>query len=858
LKSKKIYKKLGGLLLLLLSFIQLSFAQTDKARDNIDVGLYFHSFLVDKDNRTGLDLTPEKPLSLSGGFTLMFDFKLRRERDIYGYIFRIVGDRTTNIDLISNIDKDNLVLVAENTTLLDFGTSEIQGNAKAGGWITTELTVDTDSSKLKITFNGHQKSATYDISHLKDFNICFGRNNNSDFATTDVAPFILKDVKIFDNRKRLVRHWKLDKHGNGRVYDERKSAKAVATNTAWEINHRAEWEKRATVAVKGKFPQVAFDKEHKRVFIVKDDLIHIYDARRNRTDTLRARQGIPFNLEVNQLEYDSTSNQLIMYNFVQNRLGRFDFATREWDNADDVLALSHYMHHNKYFDAETQTVYAWGGYGFHKYSALLQSFSDTAQRWESADLSDVIHPRYLSSMGMWNDSLLLCFGGYGNASGKQYESPHNYYDLYAINPRTLDVSKIWELSDIDKHFTNGNSLIVDKANQTFYTLSYQNGVFETQIFLHEYSLQAPGFRKLGNPIPFLFNDVESYCDLFIPSDSSALFAVTSHMEGNDSRIEIYSISYPPLGMADTLQPESETAVSLWMWCCAILVVIMLILVYAVIKRIRKMIQIKSVLKIIESNKEAAKIADSEAKVVLYPAVNLLDIFEVLDSKNINISYLFTPTISQIFLLLYFRTLDDGKGIMSNELQKILWPDKDYESARNNRNVYFNKLRLILSTVGNIQLCKMNEFWVLLYDNELVHSDYEQIIRNMARLKRQTDLDKELLKATLRIAGKGKLLPFLEVEWMDNYKTGYVNTLIEFLMDLTDHKDVKNDLPLLLNIAEMVLLQDSIEESAIKLKCGILFKLGKKKQALQCYTKYVEEYLNILNIKPELTFDEIVK
>jgi hypothetical protein len=824
----------------------------------MDVGLYFHSFLVDKDSRTGLNLTPEKPLSLSGGFTLTFEFKLRPERDIYGYIFRIIGDETTNIDLISNMDKDNLLLVTENTTLLDFVTAEIQGNAETGGWITAALTVDTDNNELQFTFNGHQKSATYNIRRLKKFNICFGRNDNSNFATTDVAPFILKDVKIFDNKKRLIRYWKLDKHGDNHVFDECKSAKAVATNTVWEINRHAEWKKRATVTTAGKFPQIAFDREHKKVFIVKNDLIHIYDAKKNRTDTLRARQGIPFNLEVNQMEYDPTSNQLIMYNFVQNRLGRFDFATQEWDNDNDTLALSHYMHHNKYFDEKTQTLYAWGGYGFHKYSALLQSFPETTRQWESTDLSDVIHPRYLASMGVWNDSLLLCFGGYGNASGKQYESPHNYYDLYALNPRTLNVRKIWELSDVDKHFTNSNSLVVDKANQTFYTLSYQNNVFETQIFLYEYGLHAPEFRKLGNPIPFLFNDVESYCDLFIPSDSSALFAVTSHKEGNDSRIEIYSISYPPLGMTDTLQTDNTTVVSRWVWLGAILFAIIFIPACVAIKRIRKTRHDNSVLKIIESNSEPAKSADSKTPTVLYPAINVLDVFEVLDSKSVNISHLFTPTTSQIFLLLYFRTIDDGKGITSNELQKILWPDKDYESARNNRNVYFNKLRPILSTMGNIQLYKTNDFYVLSYDNEMVYSDYEQVMKNMARLKKQTELDKELLTATLRIANKGKLLPFLEVEWLDNYKTGYVNTLIEFLVDLTDHPDVKNDLPLLLTISEIILIQDSIEESAIKLKCGILFKLGKKKQALQCYNKYVEEYLYILNIKPELTFDEIVK
>jgi hypothetical protein len=75
---KRINKRPGWIALLSLALTQLSFVQAD----SMEKGLYFHSFLVDKDSRTGLNLTPEKPLSLSGGFTLTFDFKIRPEHDI--------------------------------------------------------------------------------------------------------------------------------------------------------------------------------------------------------------------------------------------------------------------------------------------------------------------------------------------------------------------------------------------------------------------------------------------------------------------------------------------------------------------------------------------------------------------------------------------------------------------------------------------------------------------------------------------------------------------------------------------------------------------------------------------------------
>jgi hypothetical protein len=127
-KARK--KRLEKVVLLLITFIQLSFAWPDSAEDKVDEGLYFHSFRVDKDRRTELNLTPEKPLSLPGGFTLTFDFKIRSEVDIFGYIFRIIGNHETNIDLISNIETNSLVLVAGNATLLNFMTTEVRENAK--------------------------------------------------------------------------------------------------------------------------------------------------------------------------------------------------------------------------------------------------------------------------------------------------------------------------------------------------------------------------------------------------------------------------------------------------------------------------------------------------------------------------------------------------------------------------------------------------------------------------------------------------------------------------------------------------------------------------------------------------------
>jgi two-component SAPR family response regulator len=161
-------------------------------------------------------------------------------------------------------------------------------------------------------------------------------------------------------------------------------------------------------------------------------------------------------------------------------------------------------------------------------------------------------------------------------------------------------------------------------------------------------------------------------------------------------------------------------------------------------------------------------------------------------------------------------------------------------------------------IGDVRLNKVNEFWILTYDKREMHSDYEQVLRNISLIRGKNGLEKNLLRETLRLARKGKLLPYHEMEWMDNYKASYANMIIDFLVKLAEHPDVANDYPLLLGMAEVILIQDSLEESGIRMKCRSLFKLKKKKQAILCYNKFAEEYFNMLSARPDLSFEEIVK
>jgi len=860
MKIKLLNSKHFGYFLKLLLLLSVSPFISVKG-ENIKSGLHFYSYTVDKDKRTGLNLTPDKPLTLLHEFTLTFDFKIRAGESNYGSFFRIIGNDSINIDLISNFYYDQLFLVVGQQTVIQFSINEIP-DFSYDTWMNIELMANLQENQLHLSINGYSKSGIYPLRSLKKFRVFFGRHQYKDFITTDVPPFNLKNIRIFDDKKQMIRNWQMTRHGQSFVLDECSHAKATVINALWEIDNHAYWKQLTTFTLASPFryPQITFDSKRKKIWIAKNDRVYMYDITSGLTEEIKSDYGFPSVIGNNQILYDPVRDQLLSYEFEKNRLNRFDFQLQQWSSNENTNTGPMFAHHSKYYDATNRIIYTMGGYGFHQYSAFLQKYSEEKQQWEHTDLFDYIPPRYLASMGKWNDSLLLYFGGFGNISGKQYELPHNFYDLYSINMRTAEVQKLWKIESVAKDFTNSNSLVFNEKNQTFYTLSYSNFDYQTQIYLHEYMLNAPEFRILGDSIPFWFTDNGSYCDLFKPDDESELYAIASYSneKTNENIIAIYSIAYPPLSVSETLQIQKNSSKSN-LFLIAGIVSGMLVFAWGLLYGIKQIKRKKNGNSISQTLTFDTKQTNDlnpvqEIQNSIYPSIQLLDNFQMMDNQNMDISNKYSPTTKLVFFLLYFRTLSKNKGITSKELQRILWPDKNYSRAAKNQNVYIYKLRLLLMDVGNMQIICENNFWMI---DSLVYSDYEQVMNTVSIIQTNNEWDKEMLRQMLQIAKKGKLLPLFENEWLDKYQTEYSNILIECLSKVVALPAINNDWSLLLDIADVILIQDSLEESGIKLKCKALLNLGRKRQAYQCYRKYVEEHIQFVAASPELTFEKIL-
>lgn len=839
--------------------------------NNGENGLCFYSHNVNRDQRTSLNLTPEKPFHFPKGFTIHFDFCIRSDATAFGYIFRMIGNNSINFDLLLSLNPldeheafdREFLLVIENQTVIHFANHE-RLLIEPDKWIPVELTFNHAKGFIDVEINGLKRTAPYSFKKITDYQLIFGSNHIKTFATSDVPPMSIKDIRFFDFQKKPVYHWKLDRHAGEIVYDEIRQTCATVVNPIWEIDGYTKWKKIKSFhfPVQNRaLPQIAWDKYNQRFFFADSSKIYTYRIENDEFDAIIPLTGVPFPVETNQLFFSRPSDMLISYEFTKDTLSHFDFQTGQWSFFSDDEYLPHYTHHSSCYDDVSQTIYTMGGYGFYRYSSLLQiNHLNNGFQWSRYDLSGQIHPRYLASMGMYTDSLLLFFGGYGNKSGRQQESPYNFYDLYAVNRFTFQVTKIWEMEQPDNAFLNSNSLIPNGTGDLFYALTFFNNKYETSAMLREFRIDRPSCRILGDSIPFYFNDVQSFCNLYKPDDEKHLFALTSYIKNDEREIAVYSIAYPPLCFQDTMQAVKRKTPASYRRLIAILLFLFLSVPgFIYIKKRKKRVQ--HINPYATDNPSADVKTDEETpepeadEQPVYPAIHLLGELKIINSMNENLVQQFTPTTKQLFLLLLLHTINKKGRILTEEIQNALWQHKDHESARNNRNVYINKLRLLLNSMKEIKIKTEKGQWYIQFDKN-VYIDYEDVKSSIKTISRTAAVNKKELGDLLKKIRKGKLLPFNEFEWLDEYKSDYTDLIIEFLYSMSEKPEIKNDHVLLSVIADAILVQDNIDEKGIKIKCGALLKLGKQNQAVLAFKKFSDDYKKLLGEKSDIKWDDI--
>jgi DNA-binding SARP family transcriptional activator len=829
-------------------------AQTTRAK--LDYGLAFTSHEATKDQRTSLNLNPGEPFRIQQDFELEFDVAYQRLDNAFGYIFRIIANDSLNIDLVSSPEHpefDDLNLIVDNSPVrAQYTFDEIQ--LTASKWNRVVLSVSFTTNIISVSWNGLKKSVPFSTSRLRTFRFLFGANDFGKFNTSDVPPIILKNVEIIVNKKSWSK-WELKKHDNNDVYDIRNQQLAVARNPGWLIDRHATWVHRNKLTV-GKYPSVAFDSKSGKLYISDVGSLSVMDFNTGETQKWNTQGGAVVHTDANQLLFVEETGKLYNYNVSTNKSSAYDFATHSWENQDTTYTEPSHWHNNKFFNPVDSTLYSFGGYGYYSYQDKFYRFDKDSVRWTAVNTVGSIPPRYLGALGLntARDHAFI-FGGYGSRSGKQEMSPHSYYDLHSFDLRSHKVTKVWEepTTEASPNIVFSNSLIVNEKDSCFYVLAYPKDKYNNHLKLLSYSLTKPVRTELGDSIQFLFHDVHSFCDLFYSRATDELVAVTSHKEGDRYVMQVYSINYPPLGPADIVQhlpAKKQVASGL---IVGALIAIGLAIVGTLLYLRNKKKNTPPPQPVAPSSPEGVEAipvwTSTEAKNSM---VHLFGGFQVVDKSGNDITHKFTATLKELFIFILVHSIKFEKGVSTTVLHEVFWPDKDEVSARNNRNVNLKKVRNLLQEVGDIGIENTNSYVRLILDKS-VFCDYQTAYH----ILQHTKLDRQAIEVLLRYVRKGNLLPNIQANWIDPFKSEISNKIIDALLACSAELDMDKDDKVLLDIADSIFNYDPINQEAMVLKCSVLNKKGKHSLAKDWYNHFAKEYRTLYGENYPKTFEEVI-
>lgn len=845
---------------LILCIFSLFYSIPHLMAQEVKYGLEFKSHEVEKENRTGLDLTPERPFNFPGGFSVSFDALFeRKSQQIFGCILRIIGNNNQNIDLglaseygfYPNI----FATSSEAGLILNYKFNEF-GNTY-DEWLHIVITIETENNLLLISIGN--KKYSFNIRNVNDFknvNIVFGKNDYLKSRIRDVPPMIIKEIMIKNLKEKPLYHWPLSKHVADGAYDELKKHFAHCSNPSWIMNNHASWEKLLTFNTKSN-PQICYNEKDNSIAIADAFVFYTYNTNTGVIESDSITKGQPNGNLINQLIYDPVTNQYCSYSFEKKAI-YYDSIKKGWDNNAPDFGLYHW-HHNRYIYQGDSCLYIFFGYGHHNYRNEILRYNFRNDSLETIYLEgDKIFPRYMSGLGKIDNDRILIFGGYGNSAGSQEFFPKNFYDCYIIDLKSKEIKKIWELNVPDNNFVVANSLIVDTINHCFYALCFPQQEYSTKLRLYKFSMEKPQYKILADSIPFSFHDIHSYADLYLNNKTNQLFALTfSPLISNVvSSVSIYSLAYPPLSKADLYQSNMKNQSVKWIILAGIIILSCLFGSYLVVtkrKRLKKSIDSISEPEEFDSVTGIKPVNIRTKKQSIY----LFGGFQVIDKKGQDISGEFSPLIKQLFLIILLHTLKNGKGISSLKLRESLWFDKTEESAKNNRGVYLSKLRQIFEQVGVIHIIRnQNSYWLVEFGNDIYCDYYESLIL-MERLKDKNNRTGKDIKRLFSIIASGELLPNIQIDWIDPFKANFLNELLDLFLDIIQQPGLDITPQEYIDLANSILIHDSLNEEALRLKCSILVDMGKIGLAQKTYNSFVKEYRLLFEKDFKYSFDHII-
>lgn len=714
------------------------------------------------------------------------------------------------------------------------------------------------------------------LEDTKNISALFGQMEN---YLADVAPINLRNITVTQDGKQ-TREWKLWKHNDDVCYDMKEKAIARAIHPFWLIDNHIEWKLIHQAHIPGKL-DVAFNAREALFYLVKPQSIEVLDEKGTLRQKITIREGYPAVEYPNHLLYDTLTNKLISYYLKKGSTSYFSFDTSKWSNVERNMDEASNYNHARTFNPADSSFYFFGGYGFYQYRNDLFRMKSGSYKLEQVEYERPLYPRYSAAMAIVGDELFV-FGGRGNKYGKQELSTHFYFGLCAINLKTNQSRMVWQRNSPQEDGTlMASSMYFEPSDSSFYAVSMSKGGV-----LWKISMKDSVYTEVSKPIYNESNYQDCDFSLYSSPAHGKLFLVLDKiLNDHTHNVYIYSINMPLVNEGDIRQSANTTIVNGHKYLYITGIILLLIAASMIFYRSRcsnrkdKTITIKEIEEVpviighhntpeqpliagqhtIMQEKGNIQETDAvSAKTTNYydrsrASISLCGCFNVRDKDGNDITSNFTPRLKHLLILLILYTEKNEQGILASKTTEILWPEKEETSARNNRNVNLRKLRVLLESIGDVEVITENNFLRIKWGTT-VFCDYHTLLTCTQQFEQEKS--EELLNRILELLLYGPLLPNTIFDWLDDFKDAYSSHSIDLLKNLLDIEIQRNHQEMIIRLADIMFLHDPLNEEALAAKCAVLSAQGKKGIARNLYDRFCKEYRDSMGENYKIPFADL--
>lgn len=820
-----------------------------------DYGLSLKSHSVPGIERTTLYLDDNQPFSIKNDFIISFQMYVRANEHDFGTILHLHTNTNQFIrfSFVAGEERHFPALV------LNEGIININSPIEREKWLDVSLHLRLNDNVIEIDYDNKKISAMAPLQGVKSVTALFGQMKE---YLSDVAPIDLRNVTITQDGKQ-IREWKLWKHNDTVCYDEIEGAVARAIHPVWLIDNHIEWKLVHQAKIPGKL-DVAFNAREALFYLVRSQSIDVLDENGTLQKEIAIRGGYPAVEFPNHLLYDTLSNKLVSYYPKKGITSRFSFDTERWSNEIRNTEEASNYNHARTFNPADSSFYFFGGYGFYQYRNDLYRMKYSTNQIEQVEYERPLYPRYSAAMAIVGDELYI-FGGRGNKYGKQELSSHYYWGLCAINLKNKQSRIVWQKNQPQEEGTiMASTMYFEPSDSSFYAVSTNKGGV-----LWKISMKDSVYSEVSKPIYNESTYQDSDFSLYTSPSHGKLFLVLDKILSNHTHeLAIYSINMPLVNEVDIRQSTAGESINNRWYLYAIGILLLLVLAGFVLYRFKyngknkkapatkkgteKTVattgKVQSQSDVPESKTIPKKEWMQESETIFTETVNyydrsrasisLLGCFNVRDKDGNDITSNFTPRLKHLLILLILYTEKNAQGILASKTTEILWPEKEETAARNNRNVNLRKLRVLLESIGDMEVMIENNFLRIKWGTG-VFCDYHTLITCTKQFEQEKS--EELLNRILEILLYGPLLPNTILDWLDDFKDDYSSYSIDLLKNLLDIEISRNHQDMIIRLADIMFLHDPLNEEALAAKCSVLVTQGKKGIARNLYDRFCKEY-----------------